>query len=52
MAEWGMHAFQGMLPRLKKKILFEERGERKIMLNLMVLLTKLRVCTVGQNQSK
>jgi hypothetical protein len=33
-----MRAFQGSFPRLKEKIRFEERGERKIMLNLMVLL--------------
>jgi hypothetical protein len=33
MAEWGMRAFQGSVSRLKEKILLEERGERKIMLN-------------------
>ena len=38
------------MPRLKEKILYEERGERKIMLNLMVLLYNFRVAKVGQNQ--
>jgi hypothetical protein len=32
MAEWGMRAFQGSFPKLKEKILLEERGERKIIL--------------------
>ena len=50
MAEWGMRAFQGSFPRLKEKIRFEERGERKIMLNLMVLLYNFRASKVGQNQ--
>jgi hypothetical protein len=50
MAEWGMQAFQGSFPRLKEKIRFEERGERKIRLNLMVLLYNFRASKVGQNQ--
>lgn len=35
---------------MKEKIKYEERGERKIMLNLMVLLYNFRVSKVGQNQ--
>jgi hypothetical protein len=50
MAEWGMRVFQGSLPWLKEKILFKERRERKIMLNLMVLLYNFRVSEVRQNQ--
>ncbi len=50
MAEWGIHAFQGLFPRLNEKTLFKERGERKIMLNLMALLYNFRVSNVGQNQ--
>jgi hypothetical protein len=50
MAEWGMRGFQSSFPRLKDKIKFEERGERKIMLNLMVYLYNYRVAKVGQNQ--
>jgi hypothetical protein len=50
MAEWGMQGFQSSFPRLKEKILYEEKGEWKIMLNLMVLLYNFRVAKVGQNQ--
>jgi hypothetical protein len=45
-----MQGFQSSFPRLKEKILYEERGERKIMLDLMVLLYNFRVAKVGQNQ--
>ena len=50
MAEWGMRGFQSSFPCLKENILYEEQGERKIMLNLMVLLYNFRVAKVGQNQ--
>jgi DDE superfamily endonuclease len=50
LSEWGMRGFQSSFPRLKEKIKYEERGERKIMLNLMVLLYNFRVSKVGQNQ--
>ena len=49
-AEWWMRALQGLFPWLKEKILFEERGDRKIRLNLMVLLYNFQVSKVGQNQ--
>jgi hypothetical protein len=45
-----MRALQGLFPWLKGKILFEERGDRKIRLNLMVLLYNFQVSKVGQNQ--
>jgi len=45
-----MRALQGLFPWLKEKILFEERGDRKIRLNLMVLLYNFQVSKVGQNQ--
>jgi hypothetical protein len=45
-----MQAFQGLFPQLKEKIRFEERGERKIMMNLMVLLYNFGAFKVGQNQ--
>jgi len=38
-----MRGFQSSFPRLKEKILYEERGERKIMLNLMVLQYNFRL---------
>ena len=50
MAEWGMRGLQGSFPRLKDRLLYEERGERKIILHLVVLLYNFRASTVGINQ--
>jgi hypothetical protein len=50
MAEWGMKGFKGSFPRLKDRLQYEERGERKIILFLFVLLYNFRASTVGQNQ--
>jgi hypothetical protein len=50
MAEWGMRGLQGSFPRLKDRLLYEERGERKIILRMIVLLYNFRAATVGQNQ--
>ncbi len=44
-----MRGCQSSLPHLKEKIIYEDRGEQKIMLNLMVLLYNFRVAKVGQN---
>jgi DDE superfamily endonuclease len=49
-AEWGMRAFQGSFRRFKNAIIYEERGERKITLQLAVLLFNWRANTVGLNQ--
>jgi DDE superfamily endonuclease len=49
-AEWGMHAFQSSMPRIKDRMVFEERGERKVTLCLMILLYNLRANLVGINQ--
>ena len=38
LSEWGMRMIQGSFPRLKDKMPYEEFGERKVILNLMVLL--------------
>ncbi len=38
MAEWGMRGIQSSFPRLKEKVKFEEQGEWKIILYLMVYL--------------
>ena len=35
---WGMHAFQSSMPRIKDRMVFEERGERNVTLSLMILL--------------
>ena len=49
-AEWGMRALQGSFPRLTNRFRFEEKGERGIMLKMMVLAYNLRARMVGINQ--
>lgn len=50
MAEWGMRGLEGSFPRLLDRLDYEERGERKIILHLIVLLYNFRASTVGMNQ--
>jgi hypothetical protein len=49
-AEWGMRAFKSSMPRIKDRMQFEERGEWKVTLTMMVLLYNLRARMVGINQ--
>jgi len=49
-AEWGMRAFQSSMPRMKDKMKFEVRGERKVTLTMMILIYNLRARMVGINQ--
>jgi hypothetical protein len=49
-AEWGMRAFQSSMPRIKKRMKFEERGERKVTLTVMILLYNVQARMVGINQ--
>jgi hypothetical protein len=49
-AEWGMRAFQSSMPRIKDRMQFEERGEWKVTLTMMVLVYNLRARMVGINQ--
>jgi len=49
-AEWGMRAVQSSFPRLKERFVYEERGERKIILKMMILLYNVRARRVGINQ--
>jgi hypothetical protein len=49
-AEWGMRALQSSFPRLKDRFIYEEYGERKIILKSMILLYNLRARLVGINQ--
>ena len=51
-AEWGMRDFQSSMPRIKDRMKFEERGERKVTLTVMILLYNLRARLVGLNQLK
>jgi len=50
LSEWGMRGLQGSFPRLKDRFFYEERGERKLILQMVVLLYNFRASTVGQNQ--
>ena len=49
-AEWGMHALQASFPRLKVRMLYEERGERRLILLTIVYLFNYRTAIVGLNQ--
>mgnify|MGYP006199174333 CR=1 FL=1 len=49
-AEWGMRVFQALFPRVKDRIEFEEIGQRKLMMKVMILLFNLRARRVGINQ--
>ena len=49
-AEWGMRAFQASFPRVKDRIPFENKGQRKLMVKMMLLLYNLRARRVGINQ--
>ena len=50
MAEWGMRGLQASLPRLRDRLNFEQRGERSLILELMVYLYNYRASVVGLNQ--
>lgn len=49
-SEWGMRSFQGTFPRLKDRMIYEEGGERKLILLTTVLLFNLRADLVGVSQ--
>ena len=49
-AEWGMKAFQVIFPRLKDRFVYEENGERKMVLLTTVLLFNFRSHVVGIDQ--
>ena len=49
-AEWGLRCLQGSFLRLKEHFIYEERGERALMLRLVVLIYNYSVNTVGINQ--
>lgn len=49
-SEWGMRALQGSFPRLKDKFKWEERGERRISIAVIVHIYNYRAMLVGQNQ--
>ena len=45
-----MRCLQGSFPRIKDKFRYEEKGERKLILQMIVLLYNFRASKVGQNQ--
>jgi hypothetical protein len=49
-AEWGMLAMQTSFPRIKDRFVYEERGERRIVLKMFVILYNMRARMVGINQ--
>jgi hypothetical protein len=49
-AEWGMRAIQSSFPRLKDRMPYDERGERRIIFKFMLLLYNVRARRVGINQ--
>jgi hypothetical protein len=49
-AEWGMLAMQTSFPRLKDRFVYEERGKRRIVLKIFVLLCNMRARMVGITQ--
>ena len=51
-AEWGMHAIQSLFPCLKDTFVYEDTGERHILMKMVCLLYNLRARTVGINQIK
>jgi hypothetical protein len=48
--EWGMRSIQSLFPRLKDLFVYEEGGERRIVLKMIVLLYNLCAHLVGINQ--
>ena len=50
MAEWGMRGLQASFPRLRDRLNFEQRGERRLILELIVYLYNYRASVVGLNQ--
>ena len=50
--EWGMRAIQSSFPRLKDTFVYEDTGERCILMKMVCLLYNLRARTVGINQTR
>ncbi len=51
-AEWGMRSLQAPFPRLKDCFIYEEFGERRLIMKMCLLLSNLRARRVGINQIK
>ena len=49
-SEWGVGTFQIGFPRMQDRFHYEQRGERRFMLEVVVRLNNLRANLVGINQ--
>ena len=49
LSEWGMRMIQGSFPRLKESLFYEEKGDRHVILRLMVNLYNFTCMTIGMN---
>jgi hypothetical protein len=49
-ADRGMRSIQSLFPRLKDQFVYEEGGEQRIVLKMIVLLYNLHTRLVGINQ--
>ena len=47
LSEWGMRMIQAKFPRLQDKMKYEDIGERRVILNLMVLLYNFSCSKIG-----
>jgi hypothetical protein len=50
LSEWGMRGLQASFPRLKDRLAWEEKGERRLVLEMIVRLYNYRASIVGLNQ--
>eukprot|EP00536_Pseudo-nitzschia_multiseries_P015207 jgi/Psemu1/41637/gm1.41637_g len=50
LSEWGMRMIQGQFPQLKDRLLLEDFGDRKVILNVMMLLYNYQTSTASHNQ--
>jgi hypothetical protein len=49
-AVWGMLSLQTSFPRIKHRFIYEEQGERRIVLKLLILLYNMWARMIGINQ--
>ena len=50
MEEWGMRAFQASFPRVTEKLRYEDRSERKLLMEVLPRLYDYRATKKGINQ--
>jgi hypothetical protein len=50
LSEWGMRGLQASFPRLKDRLMWEEKGEQRLVLEMIVRLYNYRVSVAGLNQ--